>query len=260
AQGAVPDAPLFRTRLSAPLGRIELAFLLQRLPLGPGADVILWTAILLAVVLGGGFIALYRLGARQIELNRQQQDFVAAVSHELKTPLTSIRMYGEMLREGWADEAKKRSYYDFIFDESERLSKLIGNVLRLSRLTRGKSDLELKPHPVAELLDNARSKVATAIERAGFTLEMDRDAKADRTIVLADADAFCQIAINLVDNALKFSAHAERKVIVLGSRPLSSGNVGISVRDYGPGVPPKQLKRIFELFYRAENELTRETP
>jgi signal transduction histidine kinase len=260
AQGALPDAPLFRTRLSAPLGRIELAFLLQRLPLGPGADVILWTAILLAVVLGGGFIALYRLGARQIELHRQQQDFVAAVSHELKTPLTSIRMYGEMLREGWADEAKKRSYYDFIFDESERLSKLIGNVLRLSRLTRGKSDLELKPHPVAELLDNARSKVATAIERAGFTLEMDRDAKADRTIVLADADAFCQIAINLVDNALKFSAHAERKVIVLGSRALSSGNVGISVRDYGPGVPPKQLKRIFELFYRAENELTRETP
>jgi len=257
--GTTAAEPLYRSRLSAPLGGLELAFTVHTLPLGPGADVILWTAILLAAVLGGGFIALYRLGARQLELGRQQQDFVAAVSHELKTPLTSIRMYGEMLREGWADETKKRSYYDFIYEESERLSRLIGNVLRLSRLTRGKNDLELASHVVGELIDNARSKVASAVERAGFALDVVHDVEAEASTVLADADAFSQIAINLVDNALKFSAKAERKVIVLATRLQSNGTVAITVRDFGPGVPPKQLRRIFELFYRGENELTRET-
>ena len=79
---------------------------------------------------------MYRLGVGQIRLHRQQQDFVSAVSHELKTPLTSIRMYGEMLRAGWVDEDKKRSYSDFIFHESERLSRLIANVLQLARMTR----------------------------------------------------------------------------------------------------------------------------
>ena len=257
--GARAQEPLYRTRLSAPLSGLELSFSVRNLPLGPGADVILWTAALLALVLGGGFLALYRLGARQLELSRQQQDFVAAVSHELKTPLTSIRMYGEMLREGWADETKKRSYYDFIYTEAERLSRLIGNVLRLSRLTRGNSDLDLKPHAVGELIDNASSKVASAIERAGFELEVVRDIDADAATVLADADAFCQIVINLVDNALKFSARADRKTVTLGTRLHSNATVAITIRDYGPGVPPKQLRRIFELFYRGENELTRET-
>jgi signal transduction histidine kinase len=257
--GTRAPEPLYRTLLSAPLSGLELSFSVRNLPLGPGADVILWTAALLALVLGGGFLALYRLGARQLELGRQQQDFVAAVSHELKTPLTSIRMYGEMLREGWADETKKRSYYDFIYTEAERLSRLIGNVLRLSRLTRGNSDLDLKPIAVGELIDNASSKVANAIERAGFELEVVRDIDADASTVLADADAFCQIVINLVDNALKFSARADRKTVTLGTRLHSNATVAITIRDYGPGVPPKQLRRIFELFYRGENELTRET-
>ena len=75
----------------------------------------------------------------QLRLARQQQDFVSAVSHELKTPLTSIRMYGEMLKAGWADDAKKQTYYDYIHSESERLSRLIENVLQLARLTRSVS-------------------------------------------------------------------------------------------------------------------------
>ena len=161
-----------------------------------------------------------------------------------------------LLREGWADETKKRSYYDFIYTEAERLSRLIGNVLRLSRLTRGNSDLDLKPHAVGELIDNASSKVANAIERAGFELEVVRDIDADAATVLADADAFCQIVINLVDNALKFSARADRKTVTLGTRLQSNATVAVTVRDYGPGVPPKQLRRIFELFYRGEGAVT----
>ena len=92
---------------------------------GRGAGVIIWVSAILALVLSVGVGLMYRLGARQIDLARQQQDFVSAVSHELKTPLTSIRMYGEMLREGWATEERKMTYYDYIFHESERLSRLI---------------------------------------------------------------------------------------------------------------------------------------
>ena len=100
--------------------------------------------LLLALVLSGGCYVIYRYGVGQISLYRQQQDFVSAVSHELKTPLTSIRMYSEMLKAGWADEDKKAGYYAFIHDESERLSRLITNVLQLARMTRGNHSIDVK--------------------------------------------------------------------------------------------------------------------
>ncbi len=95
---------LYQTRLSAPLGELELIFSVRQLPVAPGGQLITWIGLVLVVVLCGGFTLVYRVGLRQIALVEQQQDFVSAVSHELKTPLTSIRMYGEMLREGWAPE------------------------------------------------------------------------------------------------------------------------------------------------------------
>src|SRR5205814_961221 len=94
---------------------------------------------------------MYRFAVGQLRHARQQQDFVSAVSHELKTPLTSIRMYGEMLKAGWADDAKKQTYYDYIHSESERLSRLIENVLQLARLTRGSQPLERKRATTAAL-------------------------------------------------------------------------------------------------------------
>ena len=162
---------LHRARFSAPLSNLELIFSINRLPPGPGANVINWLAAILLLVLCGGFFALYRLGVKQIELARQQQDFVSAVSHELKTPLTSIRMYGEMLREGWATEDKRKTYYDYIHDESERLSRLISNVLQLARLTRNDLRLELKPVTVAELMDGIGSEGRVPYPAGGFRTE-----------------------------------------------------------------------------------------
>jgi signal transduction histidine kinase len=201
---------------------------------------------------------MYRFAAGQLRLARQQQDFVSAVSHELKTPLTSIRMYGEMLKAGWADEAKKQTYYDYIHSESERLSRLIENVLQLARLTRNSQHFDMKRATVAEVMDMVRSKVSTQIDRAGFALELRNDAPADAEISV-DGDAFAQVFINLVDNALKFSAGAERKAVEIASRRESDGRLLFTVRDFGPGIPKGQMKKIFELFYRPENELTRET-
>jgi signal transduction histidine kinase len=224
----------------------------------PGTTLLVWVSLTLAVVLIGGFVLMYRFAVSQLRLARQQQDFVSAVSHELKTPLTSIRMYGEMLKAGWADEAKKRTYYDYIQTESERLSRLIDNVLQLARLTRSSQRIDPKTVPVAELLDLVRSKVATQVERAGFELRVRNDAPAGAAVTV-DADCFAQIFINLVDNALKFSASAETKAVELACRPEPTGSLLFTVRDFGPGVPKTQMKKIFELFYRAENELTRET-
>ena len=250
---------LYQNRLSSPLGDLELILSITRLPAGPGGRLITWLAAILLLVLCSVFYLMYRLGAGQIDLARQQQDFVSAVSHELKTPLTSIRMYGEMLREGWASDEKKSSYYDYIFDESERLSRLITNVLQLARMTRNKLQVDTKPLAVAELMDGIRSTVSSQIERAGFELNMCCETEAGQAIIQADPDGFTQIFINLVDNAIKFSVSAEQKVIDIGCQRLRDGSVQFSVRDYGPGIPGSQMKKIFRLFYRSENELTRET-
>jgi signal transduction histidine kinase len=258
APAELEDELLHRTRLSPPFGDLELAFGVRQLPRAPGSALLAWISVTLAVVLCGAFWLMYRFAVGQMRLARQQQDFVSAVSHELKTPLTSIRMYGEMLKAGWADEAKKQTYYDYIHGESERLSRLIENVLQLARLTRSTQRCDLEAVTVAELMDMIRSKVATQVERAGFTLTMSNDVPSGGEVVV-DADCFAQIFINLVDNALKFSAGADRKSVEIASRRESDGTLLFTVRDYGPGVPQAQMKRIFELFYRPENELTRET-
>jgi len=249
---------LHRQRLSSPASDLELVFGIRRLPGGPGARVLGWTAGTLALVLCGGFLALDRLGRREIDLARQRQDFVSAVSHELKTPLTSIRMYAEMLRAGWADEDRRATYYDFICAESERLTRLIENVLALARLTRSEVRLDPKVATVAELLDGIRPKLASLTDRGGFELVVDLG-DCGATAVRVDADYLTQILLNLVDNAVKFAKDAPRKEVRITAAERSGPRaLEISVRDYGPGVPKDQRKKIFELFYRSGNELTRE--
>lgn len=256
--GPAPAAAVYRSRLSPPFGDLELVFVAGDLPLPAGGVLLGWVSVAFAAVLCGGFFFMHGLAVGQIRLARQQRDFVSAVGHELKTPLTSIRMYGEMLKSGWADEARKQAYYEYIHAESERLSRLIENVLQLARFTHSAPQFELKRTASAELLELVRAKVATQVERAGFALEVRNHVGAGAEIAV-DADCFTQIFINLVDNALKFSVGAERKIVAIACREERDGHVLFTVRDYGPGVAKGQLKRIFDLFYRPVNELTRET-
>ncbi|OUR73614.1 sensor histidine kinase [Methylophaga sp. 41_12_T18] len=253
------DELLYQTSLSAPLSDVQLLFSITQLPAGPGGLVIKWLAFILAAVLTVGFYLMYRLVVAQINLANQQQDFVSSVSHELKTPLTSIRMYGEILREGWASEEKKKTYYDYIFDESERLSRLINNVLLMAKLTRNSQHAELKQRTVAELMDEVKSKVSSQVERAEFELKLSCDEQAGNANLMIDDDWFSQIMINLVDNAIKFSAKEETKVIEISCQQCSDGKLQFNVRDHGPGIDKKQMKKIFQLFYRSESELTRDT-
>lgn len=248
SRSAMTGALLYRTRMQEPFGGLELIFSVSQLPTPPGAAVIGWMGAALGLVLVAGAWLMYRLGLRQLALVRQQQDFVSAVSHELKTPLTSIRMYAEMLRAGFATEARKATYYRFIHEESERLSRLIANVLQLARIGRDALVLEPRPMGIDDLMATVRERVTTQVERAGFVLETGCDLDAE---ILVDPDAFVQILINLVDNAIKFSAKAETRRIEIGCAMLGASQVRIGVRDFGPGIPREQRKRIFDLFYRG---------
>lgn len=254
---------LLEGRLSEPFSGIHLVFSAKHIPAGAGATVVNWLALILFLVLSVGFTAMYRLGLRQINLARQQQDFISAVSHELKTPLTSIRMYGEMLINGWADAEKSKQYYAYIFDESERLTRLINNVLQMARLTRNEFHLDMQRYTVEQLMDTVRSKVTSQVERAGFELitelpSKDKIETGPPVALEVDADYFIQIIINLVDNALKFSRKSTTKKIHISCR-VSNQRLLWCVRDYGPGIAKNHLRKIFQLFYRSENELTRET-
>lgn len=248
---------LYQSRLSAPFSDFELIFSVTQLPAGPGANVILWLATVLALVLCGGLWLALRLGLRQLALARQQQEFIAAVSHELKTPLTSIRMYGEMLREGWAPEAKRQEYYSFIHDEAERLTRLINNVLNLARMTRNELKVEMREVRVAELVDLMRSKLDSIIHHAGRAYTLDCPPSVANANVRVDLDCFTQVMLNLVDNALKFSTSGQ--AIEIGARAGGGQQIEFTVRDFGPGVAREQMERIFALFYRGENALTRAT-
>jgi signal transduction histidine kinase len=254
-QGAL----LYRTALSAPLDDIDLLFSVRRLPPGAGSGVIAWSAALLLLVLCGGLLMIYRLGLSQIELARQQQEFVSAVSHELKTPLTSIRMYGEMLMKGWVDERRRETYYRYIFDEGERLSRMIENVLRFARMSRGQHRLKLTKCELGRLLEEIRPKLAAQAEQAGFTLTLQCEEAASAALLEVDGDALTQVLINLVDNALKFSAGCARREVELGCRTIGGNRLRLWVRDYGPGVARDQRRKIFTMFYRSEDEMTRET-
>jgi len=257
-KGAPARTLVARKALAAPFDGIELVFTVDRVVTGPNVSYALGVCVVLVFVLVAGVLAIYLSGRRQIALSQQQRDFVSAVSHELKTPLTSIRMYSEMLREGWTSEEKKRSYYDFIFSESERLSRLIANVLQLARLTRGQP-LALRAMSAGAAYAQASAVVATQVMGAGFTRREHRP-EGDGPLVNADADALTQIFVNLVDNGIKFSKKTEQTVIETGFEVSKAGSeVRFFVRDFGPGIPRDQLKRIFKLFYRPENELTRTT-
>ena len=257
------EYPLYERSLSMPFQKLELIVNTAKLTNVPGGLLIDLLALTIYCLFFIGFIAFYRLGSRQIDLAKQQQNFISAVSHELKTPLTSIRMYGEMLRSGWVvDETKKQNYYDFIFFESERLSRLIANVLLLARLGYQKSNTKIITTSALSLLNRIPPKVEAQIEASSFELNIVQPNNINEQIdIKVDEDAFFQIMINLVDNAIKFSNKSDNKQIDIGFENLKNRKqLVFFIRDYGPGIKKNQMKKVFQLFYRSGDELTRTTP
>lgn len=249
---------LSRNMLSPPFNEMELVVSFTRIPDSSGSRFILWTSSILIFVFLMGIFLIYRLGLSQIRLAGLQHDFVSAVSHELKTPLTSIRMFSEILKQGYADEKKKSQYYDFIHQESERLSRLINNVLELARLHKKEKHADLKIISAGELITLLDSKVRAQVEAQGFSLKIQDEVRNPKVSMQVDLDDIIQIVVNLVDNAIKFSKDSSTKEISLELKQRGN-ELLFGVRDYGPGIPKNQVKEIFKLFYRVENEITRTT-
>lgn len=257
---------IYSTSLNVPLDRFRVEFYQKVMPVSAAVGIIRQLSWLLAVVIFAGLLAVYRLASGQLELAQERSNFVAAITHELQTPLTSIRLYGEMLREGWVtDESKRRSYYDFIFTESERLSRLIQNVLYFGKISTGHFSVVPRPCSALGLLQQVEKSLIPYVEKAGFSLEMVPlgGEAPDTVVVQIDQDAFQQIVMNLVDNAIKFSKEAEKRIVQFGARIVrpesGSSELVFFVRDFGAGVPTGHQDKIFRLFYRANDELTRST-
>lgn len=262
-RAATSELLIFRRALLAPFQEMEIIVNSSNLRTDSGKQVLDMISVALALIIGAGFILFYRLGARQIELAKQQRNFISSVSHELKTPLTSIRMYAEMLRSDWVvDASRKQNYYDYIYFESERLSRLISNVLQLARLDNHQKEIQLVEVSAKQLLQGIQAKTAAQIDASTFQLKRQSPKnESTDTELKIDEDAFYQIMINLVDNAIKFSRHADNKTIEIGYKISNRGKqVIFYVRDYGPGIEKQQMKKIFRLFYRAGDEMTRTQP
>jgi signal transduction histidine kinase len=197
----------------------------------------------------------YRMVAAVVSYSERRNDFVSAVSHELKTPLTAIRMYGEMLRDDVIPDPQKRSrYYRIITAESERLTRLINNVLELAQIERGQRSLSISVGDVTTVAREVLEVLQPHAQELGFSLELQ--VEPELPAVRFDRDALAQILFNLVDNALKYGSEAQDKTVLLRCERAGEGVV-IRVADRGPGVARGHLRHIFKPFYRGERELTR---
>ena len=254
----LPEVIVFEQKLAPPLDGITLTFRASSTGLGPSGSFLVVLGSSLGVVFGLTIFVFYRLTRGQIALAQERGNFVSAVSHELKTPLTSIRMYAEMLSSGMVnDQAKSNEYYRFILSEAERLSRLVNNVLQLAQIESRDELLPLRTVAAHSLFEQAVTKIRPLLAENGFSLQTTIPS-GEIGPLLVNEDAFLQIILNFAENSVKFCKQAEQKEIVFGVRPVSGG-AEYFIRDFGPGVPKSELNKIFQLFYRGENELTRST-
>ncbi len=213
----------------------------------------LYIFILLAGILIFGLTLTIRTVTREIELARMQSDFVSTISHEFKSPLTSIRQLAEMLHSNRVpSEERRRRYYDVLLEQSERLSLLIDNILDFAKMEEGEKPLELAMVDVGALLDETASTVQHRVRHEEFVIEVDVE---DSLLPMElDGSAIAQATINLIDNAIKYSGES-KKVIVRGF--TENQHVVIAIQDFGIGISKDEIGKVFERFYRGGSELTR---
>jgi signal transduction histidine kinase len=210
---------------------------------------LLLVAAALAAIAFGGW-AVFADARRQLALAQKKTDFVSNVSHELKTPLTSIRMFAEMMQSGNATAEKSPQYLRIIVAEAERLTRLINNVLDFARLERKQKRYDFRPLDLHAVLARTWEGQELHLREQGFTTRWQ--AAPPPYPVRGDEDALAQILVNLLSNAEKYSAG--QKEIEVHSY-LAQNSVYVSVLDRGSGVPPGEEKKIFEAFYRAHDSL-----
>jgi two-component system, OmpR family, phosphate regulon sensor histidine kinase PhoR len=197
------------------------------------------------ILAGLGFLAIAI--RRERRANELKSDFISNVSHELKTPLSIITMFGEMLANGRTKSPEQATEYaEIIFRESVRLDRLIENVLDFAKIERGMSVYEFAEADIGEVVTRAVDLAARRLATAAMTLDIELEP--ELPLVKLDANAFTLAVLNLIDNAIKYAADGKRVALTL---KRDGERVVLAVRDWGPGIAAEEHVRIFERFYRA---------
>jgi signal transduction histidine kinase len=212
----------------------------------------LLTVIVALMLFGAVMIA--RDISRESETNRLKTEFVNNISHELKTPLTLIRLYGETLqrKENLTNEEKK-DCYEIITKESERLSHLINNVLDFSRIEMGRKEFDFRKGYLQDVIIDTLESYRYHLEKKGFTIHCDIDRNIPE--MNFDSEAIASVLINLLSNAMKFSPKEKEVTVNLF---MDNGNALLQVADRGIGISKKEIPKIFERFYQSENKVASE--
>jgi hypothetical protein len=190
------------------------------------------------------------------ELDRLKDDFVSTVTHELRTPLTSIRAFSEILLDNPdLDTEERHRFIRPIVEETERLTRLINQVLDLARLEAGAAEWQVRPVDVSEVVSASMTSTEQLRHERGVTLEVD--VPEDLPLVSGDVDRVVQVMVNLLGNAVKFADPADGRVCVTAAR--HGDEVRIDVQDNGPGVPDEDLDVIFDKF-RQGGDTHRDRP
>jgi len=210
--------------------------------------------VLCATLFGAYF--LWRDVGRELRMAEMRSQFIASVSHELKTPLTAIRIFAETLRMGrLKDSQAKTEYLDTIVNESHRLTRLLNNVLDFSKIEKGKRTYRKEPACLSEIVNAAVQATQYPLKQQDFHLNVQMEEELPDINV--DRDAIGQAILNLLSNAMKYSGESSRIDLRVQKR---AGHIVIEVSDRGIGIDPAQQKRIFEKFYRVPSEQNQRIP
>jgi signal transduction histidine kinase len=187
--------------------------------------------------------------SQKVKASQQsQKDFVSNVSHELKTPLTSIQGFAQAILDGTAQTPEAlHQAASVIQQEANRMHRLVMDLLTLARLEGGTADLEKQPVDLGEIIRQIVDNFSLQAQKAGIHLELKKEK--NLPIIRGDGDRLVQVFTNLVDNALKFTPQ-NGEVIV--NADASAGYLFIRVTDSGPGITPEDQKRIFERFFQTD--------
>jgi signal transduction histidine kinase len=218
----------------------------------PGAGIFLYIFIAILIILGCGLFFTLQTVNNELHLSKMKSYFMSTVSHEFKSPLTSIRQIAEMLVHGRVPTPERQlKYYTTILQQSERLSHLIDNILDFSKMEEGQKIFHFEKADITPVIKDIVESFQEVMANAGFHISLTvSDNLPD---IVFDGEAIGQVMHNLLDNACKYSGDSKNIEVSL----LSKGNkIVISVRDYGIGIRKEDQDKIFSRFYRAGEELT----
>ena len=200
-----------------------------------------------AIILLSAIFFIYA-AEKERRLNQLKSELMANVSHELKTPLSVVRMFADMLRSDRVpSEERRMEYLDIMCRESERLTSLIDNVLDFSALEGGKGPYRLKQGDLGEAVGRALEAFRYRSEQDGVEIQLTR--AEELPPVLIDQEAIALAIINLLDNAVKYGGQTPVELELIAKRH----SIDVAVRDQGPGIPTDSLRRVFERFYRGRH-------